>query len=252
MLNNITPIISTYNEAPNIERVLNRLSWAKEVLVIDSFSTDQTLEICAQFNNVRVIQNAYTGPTDQSNFGLKQDIKTDWVMSMDADYVLTSELENELAELTPDATIKAFEISFEYLIDGQVLRGSLYPPRTALYQHKFANYQRDGHTQRVKINGLVSQLTHKFQHDDRKPYDRWLASQRKYANQEAQKLNQSKWHTLSWPDRLRYLGVAPLAIIPYTLIVKGLALNGVSGFKYAWQRLIAEIYLQKARLGLKL
>ena len=117
MLDNITPIISTYNEAPNIERVLNRLRWATEVLVIDSFSTDQTLAICQSFDNVRVIQNAYSGPTDQSNFGLAQNIKTDWVLSMDADYVLTPELETELAELprtTPKDSVKAYEISFEY------------------------------------------------------------------------------------------------------------------------------------------
>lgn len=252
MLDQITPIIATYNEAPNIERTLSALTWAREVLVIDSFSDDETLNICAKFDNVRVIQNAYTGPTEQSNFGLAQDIQSEWVLSMDADYVVTPELQTEIATLTPNSDLQGFEISFEYLINGRPLKGSLYPPRTALYRRKSAHYQRDGHTQRVVIDGLVVALQQKMQHDDRKPYLRWLASQRKYAAQEAQKLAGAKWQSLSWPDRLRYWGVAPLAVIPYTLIVKGLALSGYAGLEYTWQRVVAELYLQRARLNLKI
>jgi len=252
MLDQITPIIVTYNEAPNIERTLNALAWANEVLVIDSFSNDETLSICAKFTNVRVIQNEYSGPTDQSNFGLEQDIQNEWVMSMDADYVVTPALQDEIADLAPNSDVRGFEIGFEYLINGRPLKGSLYPPRTALYRHKSARYQRDGHTQRVVIDGLVLPLKQKMQHDDRKPYSRWLASQRKYAAQEAQKLAGIKWQTLSWPDRLRYWGVAPLAVIPYTLIVKGLAFSGYAGLEYTWQRVVAEVYLQLARINLKI
>lgn len=252
MLDQITPIIATYNEAPNIERVLSALSWADEVLVIDSFSDDATLELCAKFNNVRVIQNKYTGPTDQSNFGLAQDIQTEWVLSMDADYVLTPALQNEMAKLAPtNSAVQGFEIGFEYLINGRALRGSLYPPRTCLYRRKSAYYRQDGHTQRVVIEGLVLALENKIQHDDRKPYSRWLASQRKYASQEAQKLTGARWQTLSWPDRLRYLGIAPLAVIPYTLLIKGLVFSGLAGLEYTWQRVIAEVYLQRARVKLK-
>lgn len=251
MLDDITPIIATYNEAPNIERTLNALVWANEVLVIDSFSTDNTLKICARFNNVRVLQNTYTGPTDQSNFGLEQSIQTEWVLSMDADYVVTPQLKSEIEALSPNDDVRGFEIGFEYLINGRPLRGSLYPPRTSLYRHQSAHYQRDGHTQRVVIDGLVLTLEHSMQHDDRKPYSRWLASQRKYAAQEAEKLTGADWKTLSWPDRLRYWGLAPIAVIPYTLFAKGLIFSGYAGLEYTWQRIVAEAYLQLARLNIK-
>ncbi len=251
MLDQITPIIHTYNEAANIRRTLAAVSWATEVLVIDSFSDDQTLPICESFSNVRVVQNKYLGPTDQSNFGLTQDINTDWVLAMDADYVVSNELQKELANLAPDKDVKGFEVSFEYLIHGKPLTGSLYPPRTSLYRKAYAHYRRDGHTQRVVIDGLVLKLEHKMQHDDRKPYPRWLASQRKYAAQEAQKLAKANWQKLSWPDRLRVWGIAPLAIVPYTLFAKGLIRNGSAGFEYTGQRLIAELYLQMARLKLR-
>ena len=252
MLDQITPIIATFNEAPNIQRTLSALKWAKEVLIIDSYSDDDTIELCSKFDNVRIIYNQYDGPTAQSNFGLAQDIQTQWVMSMDADYVVPTALKTEIAKLTPNDDVHGFEISFEYLINGHPLKGSLYPPRTLLYRHRSAHYIQDGHTQRVVVDGLVLSLQNKMQHDDRKPYSRWLASQRKYAHQEAKKLAETQWKNLSWADRLRYCGIAPLAIIPYTLFIKGLIFNGPSGLEYTWQRLIAECCLQSARLKLKL
>lgn len=250
MLKLITPIIHTFDEADNIERTLAGVSWADQVLVIDSYSTDNTLAICARFHNVKVIQNAYNGPTAQSNFGLAQDIKTDWVLSMDADYVVTPALKQELSTMQPAADVKGFNISFEYLINGTPLKGSLYPPRTALYRRADTHYERDGHTQRAVVDGLVSDLKQKIQHDDRKPYSRWLASQKRYATQEAHKLSNAEWQDLSWPDRMRFLGVAPLLVIPYTLIFKGLIYSGKSGLIYTWQRIVAEVYLQVARLKL--
>lgn len=252
MLEQITPIIHTYNEAANIERTLGGVSWASNVLVIDSFSTDDTLKICAQFNNVVVIQNNYQGPTAQSNFGLSQDIKTPWVLSMDADYVVTPQLLEELSQLAPMDDVSGFEISFEYLINGVPLKGSLYPPRTALYRHAKTNYIQDGHTQRAVVDGLVLKLEQKMQHDDRKPYSRWLASQRKYAAQEAEKLSGNTFATLSWPDRMRFIGIAPLLVVPYTLFYKGLISSGSAGLEYTWQRFVAELHLQFARIKLAL
>lgn len=247
MLSDITPIILTFNEQDNIERTLSALSWAKDVVVIDSFSTDSTLTICSKFENVRVIQNKFENFAQQCNFALSQTFQTQWVLSMDADYVVTPELANSFSTLTPEQTTNGYEIGFEYLINGQALRGSLYPPRVSLYRKAQAHYHQDGHAHRVQVAGNVLSLKEKFQHDDRKPYERWLASQKKYAAQEAEKLSASTWKQLSWPDRMRFLAIAPIIMLPYTLFIKGLVLNGLPGIEYARQRLIAEIELQKAR-----
>lgn len=246
----ITPIILTYNEQANIRRTLSALQWAPEVLVVDSYSTDRTIQICGEFNNVRVVKNRFVNFAKQSNFALAQDIKTEWVLSMDADYIVTPQLCTELDRLPQNNAIQGYEINFEYLIRGKPLRGSLYPARTSLYRKVAGHYRQDGHTQRVVINGLVSKLENKLQHDDRKPYSRWLSSQKKYAIQEAAKLSSAAWRHVSWPDRLRYLGLAPLAIVPYTLLIKGLVFNGMPGLEYTGQRLVAEVLLQAARCNL--
>src|SRR6185295_4953185 len=99
MLDQITPLVLTFNESPNIGRALERLTWAKEVVVVDSFSTDDTLALARGFPNVRVVQRAFDSFADQCNFGLEQ-IQTPWVLSLDADYILSQELVRELTQLS--------------------------------------------------------------------------------------------------------------------------------------------------------
>ena len=89
----ITPLILTFNEAPNIERTLAKLAWADDVVVVDSGSTDGTREILARHPNVRVFVRTFTTHAEQWNFGLVQTgIQTDWVLALDADYVLSAAL----------------------------------------------------------------------------------------------------------------------------------------------------------------
>lgn len=257
MLDQITPIILTFNEEANIRRTLFSVAWAKEVLIIDSYSSDSTLDICAEKPNVRVIQRKFDSFASQCNFALEQSISTEWVLSMDADYVISENLIKEISKQKPDTEIKAYQISFDYLIDGKKLHASLYPPRVALYKKSSACYLQDGHAHKVRINGKskedsldgsIQSLNERIQHDDRKPYARWLSSQSKYAAQEVIKLNDSPWVELSTQDKMRKLGVAPLLVIPYTLFARGLILDGWLGLKYTWQRFVAEHLLQTARL----
>ena len=250
MLENITPIILTYNEADNIERTLNALTWAKEVVVIDSYSDDATLSLCRNFDNVRLVQREFDGASQQCNFALEQNIQTEWVLSLDADYVLSSPLIKEMTRLEPQDHVSGFKISFDYLINGNKLKGSLYPPRLSLYRLNRAHYIQDGHTQRVIVKGEILKLYAKIKHDDRKPYSRWRTSQRRYALMEANKIRTLKWQSMTWPDRVRYVGLGPLTVIPFTLLGKGLIFNGWPGLVYTGQRCIAETYLLFARFGL--
>src|SRR5689334_16321479 len=102
MLDQITPLILTYNEAPNIARALASLSWAKEIVVVDSFSDDKTVAIAQSFANVRVMQRVFDNHRNQWEFGLKETgITTPWVLALDADYVVSNDVVAALAELHP-------------------------------------------------------------------------------------------------------------------------------------------------------
>lgn len=250
MLQDITPIILTYNEAPNIQRTLSALQWARRIVVVDSYSDDATHAICAQFEHVDFIQREFEQHAEQWNFAIKQNITSGWILALDADHVISEELIEELTHLKPKSETNGYWASFIYKINGQALRGSLYPPLISLYRNKRGQYHQDGHTQRVNVAGDLESLNSQIYHDDRKSKQRWVTSQKKYAAQEAQKLSSSQWNDLTWADRLRVIGIAPLVVLPYTLFVKGLAVNGLAGWHYAWQRFLAEIYLQIARIDL--
>lgn len=240
-LTDITPLVLTWNEAPNLERTLARLAWAREVVVLDSGSSDATLEIAARFPNVRSEVRTFDDHTTQWNHGVEA-TRTAWVLALDADYVLGEGFEKELSEL--DGSADAYDAGFRYLIFGRALRGSLYPPRAVLFQKSRCRYGQDGHTQLLQVPGTLGHLRTKIDHDDRKPLTRWLASQDKYALLEAEKLLAADRTTLRRQDKLRLTcwAAVPASLI-YTLLVKGTIWDGWRGWYYALQRVLAEMLL---------
>src|SRR5215204_5026927 len=253
MLDQITPLILTYNEAPNIARALRGLDWARDVVVVDSFSSDSTLKIAASFPNVRVVQRVFDCHRNQWEFGLKETgISTPWVLALDADYGVSTDLVAELNTLTPDPQTAGYRANFVYCIKGRELRSGIYPPVTVLYRREAASYVQDGHTQRVALEGSIESLEAPMRHDDRKSFKRWLASQARYTELEAQKLRVANPAELGLADRMRrWRFVVPPVMLVYCLIVRGGILDGWAGFYYAFQRAMAEAMLSHRLSGLR-
>ncbi|WP_414530394.1 glycosyltransferase family 2 protein [Nodularia chucula] len=239
----ITPLILIYNEENNINRTLERLTWAKRIVVIDSYSTDATLDIVSSYSQVEVFQRKFDSFANQCNYGLEK-ITSEWVLSLDADYILTDELINEIQRLTAETDIDSYSVQFKYCVFGQPLRGTLLPPRKVLYKQQKAIYQDDGHAHRVLVEGKSSQLSAYIHHDDRKPLNRWLWAQERYMVIETKKLLETPNSELSLSDRIRRQKIfAPFIILVYCLILKGGILDGWHGLYYAWQRVLAEVLL---------
>jgi len=245
MLDQITPLILTYNEAPNIGRNLERLRWAKDIVVVDSFSDDATLEIVSQFSQARIFQRKFDTHANQWSFGLiETEIATPWVLALDADYILSHDLVNEIRSTSLSHDVAGCRAYFTYCINGRLLRSGVYPPVVVLYRRDASRYVQDGHTHRVVVDGVIRDLKSPILHDDRKPVSRWFQSQQTYTKLEARKLLSEPWKNLTWQDRLRRLRiVTPLATLFYCLICRGGIFDGWSGFYYALQKLIAETML---------
>ena len=240
MLEDITPLVITYNEAANIARTLDQLAWARRIVVVDSGSTDETLEIVRLYPQAEVIHRSFDDFASQCNFGITQ-VATAWVLSLDADYELSGELVMELQNLHPDSATKGYRARFVYRIYGRPLRGTLYPPRTVLYRKNYACYENQGHGHRVVVTGKIQSLSGVIFHDDRKSLARWFASQQRYARAEAEHLVASNRKALAANDKIRLMAwPAPLGVFLYVLIFKGCLLDGWPGWYYALQRLLAE------------
>ena len=242
-LDQITPLILTWNEEPNLQRCLERLRWARHVIVLDSGSTDATSSIASAFPNVRLLTRSFDNHTSQWNFGVDAAVSP-WVLSLDSDYVLGEGFEQELARLPLTQDIDAYFAAFRYLVFGKPLRASLYPPRAVLFRKDRCRYEADGHTQLLHVPGASGMLNSRIDHDDRKPLSRWIVSQDNYAKLEATKLLASEKEGLRPQDRLRLSGWAAVpATFLYTLLVKRTLLDGWHGWFYALQRTFAEILL---------
>ncbi|NEO08581.1 MULTISPECIES: glycosyltransferase family 2 protein [unclassified Moorena] len=243
MLEKITPLILTYNEAPNIQRTLQQLTWAKTIVVIDSYSTDETLEILDSIPQLQVFQRKFDSFAAQCNYGLGK-IESEWVLSLDADYVLTDELISEIQTLQTSPDLNSYSVRFKYCIFGKPLHGTLLPPRKVLYKREKATYQDDGHAHRVIVDGKSAILSAYIHHDDRKPLNRWLWAQDRYMIIEVKKLTQAPKHELSLGDKIRKQKIiAPFIILFYCLILKGGIFDGWHGWYYAFQRMLAETLL---------
>jgi len=239
----ITPLVITYNEASNISRTLDKLLWAERIVVIDSGSTDETLEMLRGYPQVEVIQHPFINAASQCNFGLTQ-VASPWVLSLDADYELSDELIRELASLAPPDRVVGYRARFVYRIYGRPLRGSLYPPRAVLYRKDKASYRQEGHTQRVVLEGDLLPLAAAIFHDDRKPLARWFISQQRYAGEQAEYLLSLQRGALRRTDKIRLMGwPAPMGAFFYALFVRGCLFDGWPGWYYALQRTAAEMLI---------
>jgi glycosyltransferase involved in cell wall biosynthesis len=237
----ITPLVITFNEIENIGRTLERLSWAERIVVVDSGSTDGTPEAAARHAQVEIVHRPFDSFADQCNFGLAQ-VRTEWALSLDADYVLSQELVREIGALSPPDDVQGYRASFVYRIWGRPLRGNFYPPRVVLYRAAAGRYVNEGHGHRLSLAGRILPLRHVICHDDRKPLGRWLDSQRRYARAEAEHLLAAEPGALNANDRIRLTAwLAPLLVLPYVLLAKGCLFDGRAGWFYALQRLLAEV-----------
>jgi glycosyltransferase involved in cell wall biosynthesis len=242
-LHEITPLILTYNEEPNIRRCLERLRWAREVVVIDSGSTDDTLKICDEFPNVRVVTRVFDNHTNQWNFGLQQ-IQTRWVLTLDADYIVPESFVKEIERCDPGKSSVYFA-RFRFVMMGRVLRGNIYPPRAVLFDKGKHEYVADGHTQKLRVDVPSCFLVNEILHDDRKPLERWVKNQIAYSRLEAEKL--CKGENLDINDRIRlWLWIAPLLMPWFMLIRYGLWRDGIPGWAYILQRTCSEILVALA------
>jgi glycosyltransferase involved in cell wall biosynthesis len=251
MLDQVTPVVLALDEEANIGRTLEALTWARRVVVVDSGSTDATEEIVTRFPNAVFVRRAFDILARQWTFAVQgTGIATEWVLALDADYVLTPELVEEMGVLTPETGVDGFRAGFRYCVGGRPLRGSLYPPVTVLFRRARARYAQDGHAQRVLLPGEVRNLRGVILHDDRKPFRRFFASQEKYMRQEAELIASRRFAELRWPDRVRKLRVvAPFAVVAHCLFGRGLLLDGLPGLTYAFQRFAAEAILSRNLLS---
>jgi glycosyltransferase involved in cell wall biosynthesis len=251
MLDDVTPVLLTYNEAPNIARTLTRLNWARDIIVVDSHSTDKTVDIVRQFPQVRVFIRSFDTHGNQWRYAIEETgINTKWVLRLDADYLITEQLKKEMSNLSPTTDVSAYRVEFDYAIYGHRIRTSLYPANTILLRKGRFKIIDQGHTERWLVEGKIENLAGRIVHDDRKAIDSWISSQSRYMTKELNSLDLQQASVVNWFRR--HPPLMPIAVFLYCFLVKGLIFSGRAGLLYAMQRATAETILSMMILEGKL
>lgn len=187
---NITVIILTYNEAVNIARAIsNTIDWAFEVLVLDSFSIDNTIDI-AQSMGARVVQRRFDNYANQRNFALKEvELKTEWVLFLDADEYLFEELKEEIGTELPNSTFDGYYLKRRFYFNGKwIKRGGYYPIWILrLFKKNKGIFEREIN-EHVYLSGTTSKFRYDFVDDNKKSIIDWWHKHINYAQKEAQAL----------------------------------------------------------------
>ena len=130
-------VILTYNEENNLQSCLNSIKWCEDIVVIDSYSGDRTVEI-ANDNGVRVYQNKFSNFGDQRNFG-NEKVKSKWVFHLDADEHFNCDLKAECEAAIRKYQFGAFMVPSKMMLFNKWVRyASSYP----VYQMRF-HYRSD-------------------------------------------------------------------------------------------------------------
>jgi hypothetical protein len=193
MLDRSTPVILTYNEAANIRRTFGAVSWARDIVLVDSFSDDATLTIR------RSLKYTY--------FSV-----------------------NSIA-IKPALTVTKLGSSIACTAS-RFADQLIHPSVTVLYRRERVTYQQDGHTQRVVIDGEVRELRSPILHDARKPLAQWLKSQERYMRLDVGHLVESESARLGLSDRFRKTRLLfPFVIFFYYLFTLPIARWMTSGLE---------------------
>ncbi len=181
-------VILTYNEEANISQALDSvIGWASEVFVLDSFSTDRTLEIARNYP-CRIVRHHFENYAKQRNFAVEGlGIRTGWVLFLDADEWLPAALKDEIAsviERNPEEN--GFYLKGRFLFMGRWIRRGYYP--TWILRFFRRGKARCGErtvNERLIVEGKTGRLEHDFIHEDRKDFSEWIAKHNRYAQMEA-------------------------------------------------------------------
>ncbi|SIP99103.1 Glycosyltransferase involved in cell wall bisynthesis [Chryseobacterium sp. RU37D] len=171
---NISGLIITHNEEKNIRGVLTCFDFCDEIIVVDSFSTDKTVEIAKSFPNVKVIQNTFEDFTKQRNLALDT-AKNDWVLFLDGDERITPELKKEIVdELNKPEQKDAYYFYRKFFFAQKPINfsGTQSDKNFRLFKKSKARYIAGKKVhEKLEVNGTVGALKNKLLHYSVSDYD---------------------------------------------------------------------------------
>jgi glycosyltransferase involved in cell wall biosynthesis len=272
----ISVVILAYNEECNISYALDSVRWSDNVLVIDSYSTDRTEEICGRQANVTFARHPFKDLASQRQFALNSGlVQHDWVLALEADEYVTPELRDELTDIArsySQGSPVAYDIAMRIIMWGKWLRYSgEYPVYwRRFFRPEYCRYVQRGHADTLDVKGPVGRAQHDLMHHDRKGLSEWLAKHNRYTSQEAEyamtDLTKTPFRALFSSDRLtrrralkrvfRALPCNSFLRFFYLYVCRAGFLDGIAGYEFcrlrAHQHFVIHLKIKELQIASKI
>jgi glycosyltransferase involved in cell wall biosynthesis len=244
----VSAVIITFNEEHRIRKTLSKLQWCDEILIIDSGSSDRTIEICKDYGCV-VETKAFEGFGRQKQYGVTK-AKHDWILCVDADEVLTNKLIEELKEelsakmITDTAFAIPRNLVFmnRVFLHGKESNASI----IRLFNRQFGSWDKAEVHEKIITQGPVKVLKHKMLHYSHQSYSHFLSKIDLYSTLGAQKQQNKKKSKSNFVMALSL----PFNFFKYYVLDRNF-MNGYHGFVWAVMNTMYHFikYLKLKELG---
>ncbi|MEK6647325.1 MAG: glycosyltransferase family 9 protein [Candidatus Firestonebacteria bacterium] len=206
MPNKISAVIITKNEEENILGCLKTISFADEIIVVDSESTDNTVEICKKFG-CKVYEQEWLGYSKQKNLGITKS-SGKWILSVDADERITDELRNEIIDATNTSEYNGFYLPRRSFFLGRWIKYSgLYPDyNLRLFKKDCGQFNEKLVHESVKVTGNIGKLKNPISHYIYKDITEYIEKFNKYTSLAAEEIKNKKfrWYHVIFNPKITF------------------------------------------------
>jgi len=265
----VSVLILTLNEEENLPGCLGSVIWSDDIVVFDSYSTDQTVEI-AHSHGALVIQKHFNGYASQRNAALAVDFKHSWILMVDADEQVTPELRREI-ELLPDGQDNDYDLfrvrRKDFFMGRWLKRSSAYPTWFARLLRKGAvHVEREINEEYIARGKTGCLKEHLYHYPFNKGVSFWFERHNLYSSMEAMKLIEETTMRFPWRcilskdpvirrkvlKQLAYrLPGRPLLVFCYLYFIRLGLLDGGAGITYCVMRSVYEFMINLKVLELR-
>jgi len=272
----ITAIILTFNEEINVETCLQSINgWCQEIFIVDSGSTDCTLQICKKYTE-QIYKHTFVNSASQWDWALKNlPIKTEWVLPLDADHIITERLQHQLIEAAsnPEPSIDGYYATHRYFFLGKRIRG-FKPYSLRLFRLGKTRLDRSEMVDfRFLVEGKTKNLTGEILEINKKELsiDFWIDKHQVFSSRMAVEEILRTQAQLNWSFKPNLLGnydsriiwlknrwyhmplyLRPFIYFIYRYFIRLAFLDGTTGFTYTflqafWFRYLIDLKIGKLR-----
>lgn len=226
-MNNISFVILTFNSEKYLHEVLKSIEFANEIIIVDSGSTDNTLNIAKEFKNINIYHQKWLGFGKQKQFGVEK-TTNEWVFVLDSDEIFTNDLKEEILQIIKNPSCKAYKVArLNFFFGKAVKKMGLYPDYSIRFFNKnYAKFNERNVHESIETKEKVGKLKNHFLHYAYENIEQFINKQNKYSS-----LNHKK-------NNLAKAIINPYWTFFKMYILRGGFLEGKNGF------IIAKLYAQ--------